>query len=1065
MLMRRILFTLLMMCLSLASLNAVEQRRPIDSKHPLWIIHIDVWYQSDPQKIIDLIPEDIKPYVCFNLSMSCQYDTARAVYKMPQDAVQTYKSWGTVCQKNKVWFMCQPASGGMGHLQDSDLATHEYFFKKYPNFLGWNYCEQFWGFDDPTSRASAKQTTRIELFAKLVEMSHNYGGFLTISFCGNIWSHPLTPNGMLKRNNKLLSACKKYPEACLWLYKYTTTSCWYNTESVCLSPFISGLATNYGVRYDNCGWNGAMDVLLGENHGKKYPISAGLSTVMEQSCVNGGAVWDGPELTTYACFREANSTTVDGYTRRNWESFPEFRCGWTDMFRKFLDGGMYIPTREEVVGRTKIAVIADMTSGSDEDKYCSWKELYDGLYKQDQDPACKGTGYWHDNLTFFKKTGRYAAIPVCISMFDDLAKAIPVQVKKSQHASVWSSEDLKIKEFDKQYEEVSTGDLYVSRNRNQLITYTPYTYLNTKTSAKGSISLKYNTCSKLELTLGRLCNAAVREYADHIDFYMNNFRVDTTANVVQKIVIVGATSEPTYEMKKRSDATAEANATWDADNKRYTLEVAHCGPVDVSVKCAGEATSRKTDYLPSEPLSDDLPKQPEAYNGPITIEAEDMDYKNISACITNPYYSRVNVKGHSGNGFIETGKNTAGSLRHKLTLDKAGDYKIGVKYNSAKKAGQIELNINGTTKTAEIQKCGTNQWLKTWVEVSLKEGENILYINNTQGLDMMLDLVDYMPKDTPVEKYTITMVKGTHGTATPNVTEAAEGEIVTFDIKADEGYSFAGWEYHPRQHPYFKDNTMQMPNDNVILEPIFKAGSAENPDTPENPEDDPAVPAGMHQMWALDFTDVVDGALPEGWKCLQNGDEIHEYPNTFTGGARTFEGFTGFQGKGLYWRTKYAQYGRQADYLLTLEPGNYYLQFNMAAWKANPQFYAQILNAADESVVVKSETFDAEPNANGEKSADLSSTETHGLKFKIEKAGNYVISFDNAIEGDWHEFLLMACKLYTDVETGIKGITLDSADDSPAAIYGEDGRERTSLRRGINIVRMKSGKVRKLFIQ
>ena len=38
-----------------------QQRRPIDSRHPLWLVHIDIWNQADPQKIIDLIPEDIRP--------------------------------------------------------------------------------------------------------------------------------------------------------------------------------------------------------------------------------------------------------------------------------------------------------------------------------------------------------------------------------------------------------------------------------------------------------------------------------------------------------------------------------------------------------------------------------------------------------------------------------------------------------------------------------------------------------------------------------------------------------------------------------------------------------------------------------------------------------------------------------------------------------------------------------------------------------------------------------------------------------------------------------------------
>ena len=196
---------------------AAQQRRPIDNEHPMWLIHVDVWNTADPQKIIDLIPAEIKPYVCMNLSFSCQYDKDKGVYKMPRCAVRTYKSWGTVCQKNGLWFTCQPASGGHTHIQDDDLVTFEYFFKAYPNFLGWNYAEQFWGFDEGGDKSSSTQASRIALFAKLVPMHHEYGGFLTISFCGNIWSHGLNPMGMMKRNTQLLKACKDYPEAILWL--------------------------------------------------------------------------------------------------------------------------------------------------------------------------------------------------------------------------------------------------------------------------------------------------------------------------------------------------------------------------------------------------------------------------------------------------------------------------------------------------------------------------------------------------------------------------------------------------------------------------------------------------------------------------------------------------------------------------------------------------------------------------------------------------------------------------------------------------------------------------------
>ncbi|MBQ5461211.1 MAG: hypothetical protein IIT55_05170, partial [Bacteroidaceae bacterium] len=95
----------LMLLMSVSSAQA-QSRRPIDNQHPLWLIHIDVWNNADPQKIINLIPEDVRPFVCFNLSLSCQYDKDLKIYKMPQNAVLTYKSWASVCCANNVWFTC-----------------------------------------------------------------------------------------------------------------------------------------------------------------------------------------------------------------------------------------------------------------------------------------------------------------------------------------------------------------------------------------------------------------------------------------------------------------------------------------------------------------------------------------------------------------------------------------------------------------------------------------------------------------------------------------------------------------------------------------------------------------------------------------------------------------------------------------------------------------------------------------------------------------------------------------------------------------------------------------------
>ena len=86
------------------TLASAQQRRPVDSQHPMWLVHVDVWNQADPQKIIDLIPDDIKPYVVMNLSLSCAYDKELNIHQRPQNAIPTYKSWATVCQMNNMWF-------------------------------------------------------------------------------------------------------------------------------------------------------------------------------------------------------------------------------------------------------------------------------------------------------------------------------------------------------------------------------------------------------------------------------------------------------------------------------------------------------------------------------------------------------------------------------------------------------------------------------------------------------------------------------------------------------------------------------------------------------------------------------------------------------------------------------------------------------------------------------------------------------------------------------------------------------------------------------------------------
>ena len=61
-----------------------------------------------------------------------------------------------------------------------------------------------------------------------------------------------------------------------------------------------------------------------------------------------------------ACFKETNAVSVgDGYQSRNWECFPQFVNINIDMFRKIIDKTIRIPSRKEVIDRTKVVILQD----------------------------------------------------------------------------------------------------------------------------------------------------------------------------------------------------------------------------------------------------------------------------------------------------------------------------------------------------------------------------------------------------------------------------------------------------------------------------------------------------------------------------------------------------------------------------------------------------------------------------------------------------------------------------------------------------------------------------------
>ena len=177
-------------------------------------------------------------------------------------------------------------------------------------------------------------------------------------------------------------------------------------------------------------------------------------------------------------------------------------------------------------------------------------------------------------------------------------------------------------------------------------------------------------------------------------------------------------------------------------------------------------------------------------------------------------------------------------------------------------------------------------------------------------------------------------------------------------------------------------------------------------------------------------------------------------------------GFGGYQGKALYWRNNCAEYGRQSAFPLSLEPGNYKLTYAMAAWKESPSYKVSIVNASTGSILASSSAINASPNANGNTSANLSSTILRELDFTVETKAKYVIRFaDATTTGGYHEYLLLECSLARVQDTPTKTIdAIDTADGEVKEVYDLQGR-RTSTRtvgKGLRIIRTSDGKTIKV---
>ncbi|MBN1128494.1 MAG: T9SS type A sorting domain-containing protein [Chitinispirillaceae bacterium] len=736
-------------------------RRPISPEKPMWLVHIDTWNKPDPQKIIDLIPEDIRPYAVMNISLSVSNDSTR--FKTVEYGYETAKSWVRSCAANQMWCMIQCASGSYTQFPDTAMGIFEEFFRDYPNFIGFNYAEQFWGYSDNLIFAYTWER-RIAHFVDLMKLNQKYGGYLVVSWCGAYYTASINPVAMMKRNPAFAAICKESPENFILCEKYTSRYGFYDIESTCLGTYLSGYCGNYGIRFDQCGWNPYTD--------EAFPVAAGIAPVVEHVALTGETVIDGPELIWQQCFRELSAAqTSDGYTERQWGMFPQFVNISIDLFRKILDGTIRILSRREVIDRTKVVIINDVTSGDDRDKYSAPLTLFDGLYAMD--------GTMRDNLTWFKKTGRYPAIPTVYQLGDAAANSFQVKVNKSAFSTRWPATSAKVTEFNTLFPQEYTGDIYAGRHENCWMTYNPF---KSGQVANGSIPFKYNSCDRLELSYAHYSAGIIKEYRDSVTLYLNNYDNAATALKTDVIKIYGSSSRPVYSYKDRAGGQA-GTITESWSNGVFTLNVPHNGPLDISVRCTGTATGRLTNYTRSGITA---PARPPVFRGPYQHEAECFDYKNIDQNVTSGYGEAV--RNYTGQGYLRFGTSAGAKARAYVTVSEKGVYGLETRYAvTGADLRTIDLYVNGTRAETPlfIRTAALSNWSLNKQNITLDAGGNTIeFAANAAGASpFYIDNIVVIASATSIARAKTNVSAG----YAVNIKPASSGDRFAVFIRAPEG--------------------------------------------------------------------------------------------------------------------------------------------------------------------------------------------------------------------------------------------------------------------------------------
>ena len=157
--------------------------------------------------------------------------------------------------------------------------------------------------------------------------------------------------------------------------------------------------------------------------------------------------------------------------------------------------------------------------------------------------------------------------------------------------------------------------------------------------------------------------------------------------------------------------------------KTFTLYVSHNGPLDIDVRCQGRAKNRLNGY---KEAAIHAPAIPPRYDGPFQYEAENFDYKGITANITNGIGKPI--RDYTAQGYLDFGGQADAAIRKTVHAIQNGVQAITLRYKAPDGARPLRLSVNGRAQAIELPATRNGWWGTVTVNAEFLTGDNLLEI-------------------------------------------------------------------------------------------------------------------------------------------------------------------------------------------------------------------------------------------------------------------------------------------------------------------------------------------------